>query len=137
MTTDQKKQALIDAGVKVRSNASEETVEELYEEHLVAIAEHGPIVTEDIEPVEDESSEVSSAEPEDAMVPIPVPSPSRGRGKATMADFKKIRDTLGTTSEGTRTPAVFEWADKNLPAAEFNEIYAGKFYNGEIIKAKS
>jgi hypothetical protein len=131
MTIEDKKQALIDAGGKVRSNASDETVEELYEEHLASISEHGPVAAEDIEPIEDVVSVEVTSETESALVKVPV-----ARSGDILTEFARIRATLGTNQEGERTPAVFDWANENLPAEDFNRIYAGKRYKGEIIKAK-
>lgn len=141
MTTEEKKAALIEAGVKVRSNASDETVAELYLENIVGMV---PTVTGDVEPVEDVVSvEVAGFNITEVVEASPVfaekikGAQAAFKGGDIMAEFKQILETLGTKQLGARTPAVFEWADSNLPADEWNKIYAGKRYNGEILQPKA
>jgi hypothetical protein len=50
--------------------------------------------------------------------------------------FEQVCERYATKAEGRKTPAVFEWADKNLSKEDFNSIYAGKTVNGEKVKAK-
>ena len=127
MSIDDKKQALIDAGVKVRSNASDETIEKLWLDGV------GPDGEEGVDGAE--TSEVSSFENPPATVESE-PVKSKG-GKATREDFDKFHALHATNQGGVRTPAVFDWAMENLPVSLWNEIYAGKRYNGEILKARA
>lgn len=120
MTTDEKKEALIGAGVKLRSNASDEKINEEYAEW---VADHGPVEPE-LTP--DELEEI-----EDVNTPIVETSKA-----SAIEEFQRIHDLHATNQGGVRTPFVYEWANKNLPNDLWNEIYAGKRYNGEILKAR-
>lgn len=186
MTTDQKKKALQDAGVKLRSNASDETIEELWEEHSeeienkesetesaeVEVSDEAP---EEAETVEDEAEDKSFDEllflllieengktegEAKKLIEQNEWIVSQGREKGNMAlrgtamaldsaaasnpveksdsmtEFRRYLAEHGTKHEGSKTPKVFEWADKNLPKSEFNELYAGRKVGGRVIQAK-
>lgn len=132
MTTEEKKQALIDAGVKVRSNASDETIAEMWETHVTeSTADYEP------EPVEDVVSvEVEDSGPTGAYAPTSPTTCATGPSDI-MEAFAQVLKEHGTKQLGPRTPAVYDWADANLPAEEWNKIYAGKRYNGEILQPKA
>lgn len=125
MSIDDKKKALIDAGVKVRSNASDETIEELYFEKI----------SEEPEVIE-ETSEVSSFEnPPAVMERIEIPAgidlspsgvtvePKRAKGNDAFNEFLEAHQN---PQMGDKTPIVIEWARKNLSAEEFKARYDGR-----------
>lgn len=135
MSIDDKKKALIDAGVKVRSNANDERIEELYD------AQFGK--GEDLNEPEgeegftgEETSEVSSFENPPAVVEqIEIPegidlspsgitvAPKRAKGNDAFNTFLLANQD---PQMGDKTPAVIEWARENLSAEEFKARYEGR-----------
>lgn len=140
MSIDDKKQALIDEGVKIRSNASDETIEELWQKYACKVVKD-----------DEETSEVSSFEnPPTTVITVeeipdaPQPPVSdlvlrtkRTAPTGTLEAFQKFHELHATNQEGVRTPIVFDWAMENLPVAEWNKIYAGLRYKGEILKPRA
>jgi hypothetical protein len=110
MTTEEKRTELEAAGIKVRTNASPARVDDLYAEYQAMVEEHGPIVDQDIEPVEDIES-----------VRVTVTSSNDDQ----FAEFKRFMQAHGTVMEGGKTPIVVEWARANLNDEQFNFIYRG------------
>lgn len=111
MTTDEKRLELEAAGIKVRTNASPARVDDLYAEYQAMVEEHGPIVDQDIEPVED-------------IEPVRVTVTSSNDDQ--FAEFKRFMQAHGTVMEGDKTPIVIEWARTNLTEDQFNSHYKGR-----------
>ncbi len=119
MKTDDKKTALINAGVKVRSNASDETIDELYEEHISSIA------------VLDSKEDALSLPPEEIAVRVEVssPAPVAGPKPKTKTENKAFDAFLEANQDkmlGDKTPAVVQWARENLSKEEFSARYDGR-----------
>ena len=111
MTTDEKRTELEAAGIKVRTNASPARVDDLYAEYQAMVEEHGPIVTDDIEPVEE-------------IAPVRVAVTSSGDD--SMAEFYRFMLANGSKMSGDKTPLVIEWARANLTEEQFNSHYKGR-----------
>ena len=111
MTTDEKRTELEAAGIKVRTNASPARVDDLYAEYQAMVEEHGPIVTDDIEPVEE-------------IAPVRVAVTSSGDDAITK--FHSFIDAYGSKMMGYKTPIVVEWARANLTREQFEFYYKGK-----------
>ena len=105
-STEDMKAALIEAGRKIRSNASDETIRI---EYLELQAELGA----DSEP-----------EPEIAPEPAPVHVPASS-GKETFEDIIKTADPLA----GDKDPKIIAWCKKNLSEAEFEKRYSGRTFS--------
>jgi hypothetical protein len=104
MTTNEKKQALLDAGIKLRANASEETVNAAWEEFNNPAPE--PEVVED--------------------TPAAPLNPPVATATKTREDINAIIARLGTNRLGDRTPEVVAWARENLTEDEFEARYGGR-----------
>lgn len=110
MTIDDKKKALIDAGKKIRSNASEEDIEMAYleleaEQEAANPAPDGP-------PVEPEgTSEVASA---------PVTS-----SKDALEAVLRSADPM----MGDKDPKVIKWCRENLSDEEYEARYSGRNFD--------
>lgn len=113
MTIEYKRAELEAAGIKVRANASDERIEQLYEEHQASIAEHGPIATESREPVEGAPAKPFSA-------------PSGNHASKRQDDFNAFLAAHGSIAMGDKTPVVVEWARENLSPEEFAARYEGR-----------
>jgi phosphopantothenoylcysteine synthetase/decarboxylase len=111
MTTDEKRTELEAAGIKVRTNASPARVDDLYAEYQAMVEEHGPIVDQDIEPVDD-------------IEPVKVTVTS-GNDNA-LTEFYRFMDTHKDVMSGDKTPIVVEWARANLTEEQFNSHYKGR-----------
>jgi hypothetical protein len=109
MSITEKKSALRDAGVKVRSNASNETIDELWEEHVATLGSDDEV----------ETSEVSSFENPPAVA---APKAKPAGNEAFEAFLEANQDPWF----GDKTPAVVEWARKNLSAEDFAARYDGR-----------
>jgi hypothetical protein len=119
MKTDDKKTALINAGVKVRSNASDETIDELYEEHISSIA------------VLDSKEDALSLPPEEIAVRVEVSSPApvadpKPKTKKENKAFDAFLEANQDKMLGDKTPAVVQWARENLSKEEFSARYDGR-----------
>lgn len=111
MTTDEKRTELEAAGIKVRTNASPARVDDLYAEYQAMVEEHGPIVTDDIEPVEE-------------IEPVRVTVTSSGDD--AIIKFHSFIEAHGSKMMGYKTPIVVEWARANLTREQFEFYYKGK-----------
>ena len=111
MTTEEKRTELEAAGIKVRTNASPARVDDLYAEYQAMVEEHGPIVTDDIEPVEE-------------IAPVRVAVTSSGDDAITK--FYSFIEAHGSKMMGYKTPIVVEWARANLTREQFEFYYKGK-----------
>ena len=111
MTTEEKRTELEAAGIKVRTNASPARIDDLYAEYQAMVEEHGPIVTEDIEPVEEVA---------------PVKVEVAGSDADKMNEFYRFMLANGSKMSGDKTPIVIEWARRNLNEEQFNSHYKGR-----------
>lgn len=111
MTTEEKRTELEAAGIKVRTNASPARIDDLYDEYQAMVEEHGPIVTEDIEPVEEVA---------------PVKVEVAGSDADKMNEFYRFMLANGSKMSGDKTPIVIEWARRNLTEEQFNSHYKGR-----------
>lgn len=111
MTTEEKRTELEAAGIKVRTNASPARIDDLYAEYQAMVEEHGPIVTEDIEPVEEVA---------------PVKVEVAGSDADKMNEFYRFMLANGSKMSGDKTPIVIEWARRNLTEEQFNSHYKGR-----------
>jgi phosphopantothenoylcysteine synthetase/decarboxylase len=111
MTTEEKRTELEAAGIKVRTNASPARVDDLYAEYQAMVEEHGPIVEQDIEPIEDIE---------------PVKVTVTGGNDDEFAEFKRFMQTHKDVMSGDKTPIVIEWARANLTEEQFNSHYKGR-----------
>jgi hypothetical protein len=111
MTTEEKRLELEAAGIKVRTNASPARVDDLYAEYQAMVEEHGPIVEQDIEPVEDIE---------------PVKVTVTGGNDDEFAEFKRFMQAHMDVMSGDKTPIVVEWARANLTEEQFNSHYKGR-----------
>lgn len=130
MTTEEKKAALIEAGRKIRSNASEETIEEAWEEYQAEL-EADAILAE--EPEEEETSEVESApiieRPEVPPISQPVRStvPERKPGRVLGSpEWHAAFAACKSHKYGVKEPELVEWCRQNMSAEEFSEVYPNK-----------
>jgi len=99
------------AGIKVRTNASPARVDDLYAEYQAMVEEHGPIVDQDIEPIED-------------IEPVKVTVTSGNDDE--FAEFKRFIEAHGSKMMGYKTPVVVEWARANLTKEQFDFYYKGR-----------
>ena len=102
-TIDDMKTALRDAGVKVRSNATDEEVN-------IAFIE-----------LEAEREVAAIPEPEPAPVAFVAPS----SGKETLDDILRRADPL----KGDKDPWVIEWCENNLSPDDFQARYQGRKFS--------
>ena len=111
MTTEEKRTELEAAGIKVRTNASPARIDDLYAEYQAMVEEHGPIVTKDIEPVEE-------------IAPVKVEVAGSDADK--LNEFYRFMLADGSKMSGDKTPIVIEWARRNLTEEQFNSHYKGR-----------
>jgi hypothetical protein len=139
MTTEEKKQALIDAGRKVRSNASDESINELYEEFIAETAvldskedalsmpEGEAAMIEEHGPIDDRAEEADArAEIEAEAVTIEVAGPEPAPISDRQAAFNAFLEANQDKMMGDKTPAVVAWARANLTKEEYEARYAGR-----------
>lgn len=143
MTIEKKRAVLEAAGIKVRANASEETVDRLYQEHANASGDDGGDDTvPDPEAGEESPAEVTISEtpplnPFTVADEIPARSPlnqpvavKKGPDAIpltpTMTEFWRFKNAHCDGSLGIKTPVVIEWARRNLPPDEYKALYDGK-----------
>lgn len=96
MTTEEKKAALEEAGIKVRSNATDALIKRMYAEEF--------------------------AEPKVETVERPKAAPASGR----MAEFFAFLEAHADPTFGDKTPVVVAWARANLSPEEFQARYQGR-----------
>lgn len=141
MTIEKKRAVLEAAGIKVRANASEETVERLYLEHVSAsveeVGEPSDYIPEEA-PSEVTISETPPLNPFTVVGDVPPPRPPLNSPVAvqqgpdaipltpTMTEFWRFKAANCDKSLGIKTPIVIEWARHNLPASEYKALYDGK-----------
>lgn len=102
MTIEEKKAALEEAEIKVRSNATDKLIERMY-------AEEFP--DPEVEAVE----EPKAASPKKA-------APESGR----VAEFYAFLEAHADPILGDKTPVVVAWARANLSSEEFQARYQGR-----------
>lgn len=120
LTIEQKREALIEAGMKIRSNASDATIEAEYSR--LGRSEGEPAAGTEIEPA------TPAAEPE------PEPNATiKAAGKPKPETIAEILDRIReerhrTNSDylGDREPEVIEWARQNLSEEEFQARYRNR-----------
>lgn len=117
MSITEKKKDLKDSGVKVRSNASDVTIEWLWEEHVARLS--AALVSTLGTDGEVETSELSSFDNPPAVA---APKAKPAGNEAFEAFLEANRDPWF----GDKTPAVVDWARKNLSAADFAARYDGR-----------
>lgn len=122
MTTSEKRKELLARGVKIRLNASDENVEEVWAAHSGEPKEEPAAAPEVAQgPVEDASS---PGEPK----AVPTVAPHEGR-KIDNAAFRAVIAEFGGVS-GDKAPEVIAWARKNLTAKAFEAHYGGRKFEG-------
>lgn len=152
MTTDEKKQALADAGIKLRANASEETILAAWDEFTknshadepgedgaagedgipddaATFGQDGEIITHGVIYEDGKSIGVTGpvGPPGDyAAYTTTLNPPVASNKKATRSQFEEVVIRLGTKQLGDRTPEVVAWARENLSDDEFEARYGGR-----------
>ena len=102
MTTEEKKAALEEAGIKVRSNATDKLIERMY-------AEEFP------EPKVETVEELKAA-----------PAKKAAPASSRMAEFFAFLEAHADPTFGDKTPVVVAWARANLSPEEFQARYEGR-----------
>lgn len=130
MTTSEKRKELLARGVKIRLNASDENVEEVWAAHS-GEPKAAPTAAPKEEPTA--APEVAQAPVEDASSPgepkaVPTVAPHEGR-RIDNAAFRAVIAEFGGVS-GDKAPEVIAWARKNLTAKAFEAHYGGRKFEG-------
>lgn len=110
LTIEEKREALKEAGKKIRSNASDETIAAAYAE------------LQDGEPEPEPSPEPVEESP---AVETPVEPVEKSDTPAATTIEEKIAE-IGDVSLGDRNPDVIAWARENISKEEFEARYAGR-----------
>jgi hypothetical protein len=112
LTIEDKREALKEAGKKIRSNASDLTIEEAFAE----LQGGKPTPEPTLEPT-----------PKPEKTPV-VKSPKKAvqsNTNSAMTIQEKIAE-IGDISLGDRNPEVIAWARENISKEEFKARYAGR-----------
>lgn len=108
LTIEDKREALKEAGKKIRSNASDLTIEEAFAEL------QGGKPTQELTPEPEKSPVVKSPKKE-----------AKSNTNSAMTLQEKIVE-IGDISLGDRNPEVIAWARENISKEEFKARYAGR-----------
>ena len=106
-TIEDMKAALIEAGRKIRSNASDESIQIEYVELQTEL-------------------EAANTPPEEVKAPAPeaYQAPIASTGETIEDVIRRANPKLGD-----KDPTVIEWASTNLTADEFDKRYSGRVFS--------
>lgn len=144
MTTEEKKAALEAADVKVRANASDKTIDRLYEEHLAASTEldakadelrkeRDSALQSEFDKGTAKTLEIVRTLAEKGVVSVEVTSDEKPavltsvrNGMIGNGAFNAFLEANQDKMMGDKTPAVVAWARENLTKEEFEARYGGR-----------